>query len=304
MNTVFKRLLWLTALLTALIGAAAAGVSAQDGTAVPTPEPAQDCAECHIDVVLTWQSSTHAQAYHDTDFQAAWQAQGAGAQCLSCHTTGFVPFTSAYEQPGVTCTACHGETPANHPPEAVLVDPGVNVCANCHTTTFTEWQISAHGEQQLACTSCHTPHDQHLRFETADALCLNCHDEARDDYAHVTHVEQACVDCHWYHSTDDREHITSGNLLSTGHDGSVETVTCVACHAERSESLATPVDGMSLTSMSQAQVRISELETEIETLQAQSANQAALYLLQGLLLVALVVGLGTIAVVRYRGNGR
>lgn len=117
MNTVLKKLLWLTALLIALIGAAAVGVSAQEGTAVPTPEPGPDCAECHIDVVQTWQSSTHAQAYHNTDFQTAWQAQGGDVQCLNCHTTGFVPFTGSFDQPGITCSACHGSTPANHPPK-------------------------------------------------------------------------------------------------------------------------------------------------------------------------------------------
>jgi predicted CXXCH cytochrome family protein len=276
-----------------LIGFGTATVAAQEST--PSPEPPRDCAECHLDVVSEWQDSIHAQAYHDTVFQSAWQQGGqSSAECLSCHTTGFVPRTGEFDQPGVTCAACHGVTPAEHPPDPVLVDPGVRVCADCHTTTFTEWEHSLHGEQQLACTTCHTPHNQALRFETADALCLNCHDEARDDYAHITHTEQACVDCHWYRAAGETEHIMTGNLMPTGHDNRVETRTCVDCHAnlalENGE--ITAVASSDTHPFLEAQLRIEELEAEVQTAKAQGENQAAVQLIQGLLLGGVAMGLG------------
>ncbi len=269
------------------VGAAAA----QEATPPPTPPP--DCAECHLNVVAAWQTSTHAQAYHDADFQTAWQTQKSDPQCLACHTTGFVVRTGDYDQPGVTCAACHGQTPANHPPEAVAVDPGVRVCADCHPTTFGEWETSLHGAQQLACTTCHTPHDQKLRFETSNALCLNCHNEARTDYAHVSHPNQMCIECHWHRSVDETMHVMTGMLLPTGHDSMVETRTCVECHANLPENAAVVgAESGEPHPLLAARVRISELEAAVQTAEAQSENQAATQLITGLIVGALVMGLG------------
>lgn len=313
-------------LLTGFLFVGVAIASAQGpATAQPTPPPSgeptaeatpkPDCAECHVDIVAAWQTSAHALAYIDADFQAAWTEQGSRSECLACHTTGYVPRTGAYATQGVSCAACHGQTPANHPPEPVRVDPGVQVCADCHATTYTEWQHSAHGEQQLACTTCHTPHNQGLRFETSDALCLNCHDEARTDYAHISHTEQACVDCHWFKNLDETLHVKTGNLLPTGHDSQVETKTCVTCHADlaaqavaqaegadgaegtegalapaaTAEAVAAPAAGKASPLLS-AQVRIAELETELQSARAETDNQAIVQLGQGVALGAVVVG--------------
>lgn len=280
-----------------VLGIGVGAAAAQEATPPPTPVP--NCAECHLDVVAAWQDSTHAQAYHDPEFQAAWQEQKSDPQCLACHTTGFAVRTGGYDQPGVTCGACHGDTPVNHPPEPVAIDPGVQVCADCHQTTFDEWETSLHGEQQLACTTCHTPHDQHLRFETSNALCLNCHDETRDDYGHVSHPDQLCTECHWYRSLDSTQHILTGNLMPTGHDSLVETRTCLDCHAALPENAlaATPVSPHPLTV---AQVRIHELEAEVQTAQAQGENQAAAQLITGLVVGALLVGVGLGGFTRFR----
>ena len=206
----------------------------------------------------------------------------------------------------------HADTPANHPPEAVFTDPGAEVCASCHTTTYDEWQHSAHGEQQLACTTCHQPHPQTLRFETANALCLNCHEEdARDDYAHLVHPEQQCIDCHWFRPdpADLQEHFVSGNLIPTGHTGTVETQACVSCHEDLTESdvmqvQATTLDEMNLTNSSQplhqAQVRIQELEAEVTTVKAQGENNSALRMVQGLIIGVVVGGIFIGGVARFR----
>lgn len=284
-----------------LLGATVA--AAQEATPEPEPVSVQDCAECHLDVVAEWQTSPHAQAYVAPGFQTKWQETGSDPMCLSCHTTGFVPRTGAYDHEGITCAACHGQTPANHPPEPVAIDPGVEVCADCHTTTFAEWQMSAHGEQQLACTSCHTPHNQGIRFETADALCLNCHDQTRDDYAHVTHLEQACVDCHWYKGFDETLHVMTGNLMPTGHDSVVETRTCLDCHASLDETVTVSTGAQH--PLLDAQIRIGELEAEVQTVRAQGQNEAAVLLIQGLLVGAVLAAAVTLAffgIRRFRGR--
>jgi len=63
------------------------------------------------------------------------------------------------------------KTPANHPQEPVAVDPGVETCATCHATTVTEWEQSKHGEQQLACTTCHQPIPRLSVLNTVKELC-------------------------------------------------------------------------------------------------------------------------------------
>ncbi len=265
-------------------------VAAQEPT--PSPAPGADCSECHLDTVTEWQDSIHAQAYHDAAFQEAWQAQDSKTECLACHTTGFTARNGEYEQAGVTCKACHGETPATHPPDAVSVDVTVDICADCHTTTYSEWKASLHGEQQLACTTCHTPHRQELRFATANELCLNCHTEAQNDYAHVTHLEQTCVDCHWYRSLDETAHIMTGNLLPTGHDSQVETHTCVDCHENLPENAETVAVSESEHPLLETQIRIDELEAEVKSTQAEGDNQAAIRLMAGLVLGIAVTGVG------------
>lgn len=276
----------------------------------PVQQSPQDCATCHVDIVSTWQEGTHAQAFADPIFQEAWEKQDNNSECLACHTTGYVAYSGEYTHEGVTCEACHGVTPANHPAEPVAINKGAEACADCHSTTFNEWQMSAHGDQQLACTTCHNPHPQQLRFEDANTLCLNCHDEAaRDDYVHLTHVQQECVDCHWHRG--DREdllaHYETGNLFPTGHEAMVETVSCVSCHAEISETGIVEEgeeirDELGLTSahpLHEARVRIEELESEVHTLEAQGANTSSLRLAQGFVLGIALGGILIFAVSRF-----
>lgn len=221
--------------------------SAQDVavTAEPTAAP-QECSECHLDVVAQWQTGTHITAFHTADFQAGWTAAERGGMCLSCHTTGYTPYNETYRHEGVTCTACHGLTPASHPAEPVAADPGVQVCADCHPSTVREWEQSEHWANDLTCATCHEPHTQRLRFETADALCRDCHTEPLTDYAHTSHPDNACVDCHWYGGFDSSVHLQTGAILSSGHDGRAELRTCLDCHRE-SETLVSFVQTTSTT---------------------------------------------------------
>jgi len=314
-NFPFSR--WILRALVVLVFGVIGAVLAEAGA--PAQEAEQtgpaDCATCHVGVVHDWQDSVHATAYSDPLFQGAWEEQGKPAECLACHTTGFVARTGEFEQEGVTCKACHGETPADHPPAPMRTDPGPATCANCHPTTYDEWQQSAHGQQQLACTTCHQPHPQTLRFATAKELCLNCHSEdARDDYVHLTHAERECTDCHWYRAdaADLLAHFNSGALFPTGHTAEVQTRACVTCHEEISASVIVGQGQAALEDLNpqsehplfEAQVRIHELEAEVETVRAQGENTSALRLAQGAIVGLVIGGIVVFAVIRFRARNR
>lgn len=277
--------------------------AAQDTEAEPVSteeaEP-QQCAECHIDVVADWQDSAHANAYHSDGFQAAL-ADGADDSCFACHTTGYQAFSGEFTHAGVTCEACHGVTPANHPDEAVAVPVGLEVCADCHTTTYQEWQVSAHGDASLECTSCHNPHPQQVRFGENNALCLNCHgDEELPGYAHVTHQEEECTSCHWHRGEfDSEQHILTGALMPTGHEGNVETLACIDCHEDIDEEYVqdtVPIEQAGLTSL----VTVQELEAELESVRAQGQNTSAVRLMQGLVVGLAFGAVVTVGIVRLR----
>lgn len=277
----------------------------------PAAQSPESCATCHVDVVAAWQDSTHANAFSDETFQDAWHEQEDDTECLACHTTGYVAYSGEYSHEGVACEACHGVTPENHPDEPVSIETSAEVCADCHSTTFTEWEMSGHGEQQLACTTCHDPHPQEVRFGDNNTLCLNCHDEAaRDDYAHLVHAEQECAACHVYRADLDDllAHYETGNLFPTGHENAVGTYACVSCHEENSESEAVAAlqdtqEELGLTSehpLHEAKVRIEELEAEVNTLEAQGANTSSLRLAQGFVVGIAVGGILLLGVVRFR----
>jgi hypothetical protein len=196
----------------------------------PTPEP--DCATCHLDVQAEWIGTEHALAYQDPLFQDKWLDTRSDPACLACHTTNYVRRTTEFTHEGVACEACHGNTPANHPPAELTREVDAAACGDCHTSTYIEWTTSAHGVEGIACIDCHQPHKAGLIYESVQATCLNCHEELSPNYAHETHPDQQCVDCHWYKTLDKDAHFVTGAMLPTGHEGAVEATTCTDCHAE------------------------------------------------------------------------
>lgn len=267
---------------------------AQDDPDTPDPEATEEaetyeqgCAECHIDVVLDWEGGPHAMSFSSPEFQSVW-GEGGDDSCLACHTTGFVARTGEYTHEAITCEACHGATPANHPDEPFVVSDNPEMCADCHTTTFNEWEVSPHGAADLGmpCSTCHNPHPQQIRFDSNNALCLNCHEtDERTDYAHVTHVEQACTDCHWHRGEFDAEtHYVTGELMPSGHEGNVETVACIDCHENQDEDFVVDAENQATTLTTL--VELQELQAEVESIRAQGENTSAVRLIQGI-----VVGL-------------
>jgi predicted CXXCH cytochrome family protein len=233
-----KRWLWrmliglLCALPMALLSFALAGAKGpgrvQSQPAL-TSQGQPDCEVCHKEFVAAWKDGAHGKATTDPTFEKAWQAQGSSPECLTCHTTGYDPVTNTYQSEGVTCEACHGPIPANHPIDPMPADRSAKLCGTCHTETFFEWQASTHRQVDVACTSCHDPHATQLKAEDSEALCAACHRARASNFAHSAHsqVGLKCADCHLA-SLDGAQ--GEGHALRD-HSFVVRLDTCNSCHA-------------------------------------------------------------------------
>jgi len=167
------------------------------------------CVGCHAEQDETHAMGLHAQAINDGNLEAA------------------------------VCTDCHGAhhiQSAEFQPELVA-----GVCGDCHENTLAEWQISAHADiGPLGCASCHDHHAQTLRVgETTTDLCVNCHEDMPEVYAHETHLigenTVMCEECHMYvpHNDDD---IALTSMETTGHTMLLDSVPCTTCHEQLAES--------------------------------------------------------------------
>ena len=146
-----------------------------------------------------------------------------------------------------TCTSCHGDSVkhtehkgGNRPlPERNFTkgtDTPAEVrndtCLSCHKGgARMQWAGSQHEGQGLACTTCHTVHNQHDKVRdkaTQTETCFSCHKEQRAQSNRSSHHpipegKIVCSSCH-------NPHGSSGPKLLLG-----DTVneTCHTCHAEK-----------------------------------------------------------------------
>ncbi|MEZ4592709.1 MAG: cytochrome c3 family protein [Chloroflexota bacterium] len=263
--------------------------------------PTQECQECHLDVASHWEDSAHAHAFDDEVFQAQWLALGEPGECLACHTTNFQPATGEYDQEGVACESCHGETTEEHPPAAVPILADTEYCGTCHTTTLGEWHQTGHASEDIGCMDCHDPHSQQPLFEQPDELCVNCHKDTMEDYLEDLHIQEGigCVDCHAL--VIPPEEMPQDGIVPTGHAFTITPATCVACHTdalhagfslpgyEHGATLASAelVEGEEeLVSVLQGTVSLEEPdeltpEQKVQTLEAALANRNLTLLFQG-----------------------
>ncbi len=265
------------------------------------------CARCHPDVVAGWQGGPHDLAYSNERFQRGWAAQDYDSGCLDCHTTGYRPATGEYLAEGVTCQACHGEVPSNHPPAPVDLSRANEACRNCHTVTYAEFRASKHEVAGLMCTSCHYAHNNGLRKGTELQQCLNCHGAGLEGFvAHEAHIESglSCRQCHGYV----RPHqIPPDGMSPTGHDFQERITACLDCHenidlapanGEAATGGRTSTEVIELDGR-RAALKAAELEAEVQTLTLQNRNQTALHLVQGAV-GGLIVGAAAALAIRWR----
>ncbi|RPI91017.1 MAG: hypothetical protein EHM40_16900 [Chloroflexi bacterium] len=222
-------------------------IASAQGEIPPAGQTSTDCVVCHTEFQMTWQSGAHGQAGNDPLFLGQWNAQGKPGACLVCHTTGYDPATATYKAEGVTCEACHGVAPADHPKTPMPVDRSTDMCGRCHSDTrfgWQDWKISTHYQRGMDCATCHDPHSAALKkvaaprdSEQADdvsQLCITCHKESSMDFSYTAHAQKdiSCVDCHVNHLENaDREAHTVPD-----HSFNASLKSCNTCHAQQMHS--------------------------------------------------------------------
>jgi len=200
-----------------------------------------ECSACHP-----------AHGPHDISPEAPIQS----STCLSCHDTispGFSERHSgtahAKEHPrakDLRCESCHGSGSA-HVADAGRsggedlitfedvddVEAANAVCLDCHSgNSWEAWSESVHGEEELACSDCHTLMEKRsesgqLAEATEAATCDTCHtiaDLPREFHQRVgKEGEVACSSCHRVHG-----YIPDPDVLAS--PGFVGDAACIECH--------------------------------------------------------------------------
>ena len=193
------------------------------------PEPAaESCQECHSDTHADWLESMHGQSTDNRAFLLEWKKDGNPQECLSCHTTGFDPLTGEWVANGITCDACHGPAPADHPQDIMPTEAEAADCGTCHVDTHVQWQSSGHGQNDLTCINCHSPHATALKADDSQALCRTCHNQESHFYEMTAHAQQGllCTDCH-LRVTDASAGEGHGKRI---HTFGVDLRSCTQCH--------------------------------------------------------------------------
>ena len=201
---------------------------------------------------------THAQAADDGAALPDYSRKGADT-CFQCHedqavlaifrTKHAVPQDpdSPFGHGQLQCEACHGpagdhagrvrrgqERPAipafGFNSTSSIAEQNAN-CVECHDAdTGFAWHGSAHDDNTVGCSDCHTMHterDPVLSTSTQAEVCFDCHQQQRTQamkpYAHpVRQGKMACTSCHSPHG-DTPERLLAGNSVNG---------TCYDCHAE------------------------------------------------------------------------
>jgi hypothetical protein len=190
------------------------------------------CALCHEKETQEWQASKHAEAIND-NFLAVWEREGRKWECLVCHTSQYDRKTGAFSHAGVSCESCHGAMKEDHPDKSKMALPvNSEVCQSCHSITYGEWRISAHGQKGIRCFDCHKMHGMQLRKDDPDQMCGSCHTERLQDFSHATHHLKGvqCISCHMPEVMTGAIKIKGAGLR--GHTFGVGAETCTHCHRE------------------------------------------------------------------------
>ena len=188
--------------------------------------------------------------------QQAAKARTADEVCTACHNEDWkTPVLSIYQTrhgvkgdartPG--CQTCHGESvghltkgPGTAPDVVFKKGPfevsddktRADQCLTCHRgKARTNWDGSAHQNNQVACNNCHVVHapaDKVLAKKTQTEVCFTCHSaqraESKKISAHPIEVGKVvCSDCHNPHGSSGPSMVKKNTIVET----------CYTCHAEK-----------------------------------------------------------------------
>lgn len=160
----------------------------------------QECGSCHASHFEEWQSSTHAMAWKDPQFQAEIAKESSPYMCINCHT----PLQN--QQPEIVTGLIDGDVyhPISHKNplfDQELQQEGIN-CAACHVRD---------GAVVATTVSNTAPHKSVENKEyLSEQLCISCHNatavitpelvcsfETGDEWlAGPYFTTKNCVDCH------------------------------------------------------------------------------------------------------------
>ena len=213
----------------ATAASAAPAASAATPAAAPVPGPgeytakgADTCLGCHDDESATYSAAAifkgkHA---HRGDKRAPFGA--GGLQCEACHGPG----------------AAHARNKKAASINSLRADPSRTAqqrnepCLGCHEgTSRIGWHAGAHERGGLACTDCHTMHQEHdpmLAKNSQAEVCFTCHRQKCADFqkpsSHpVRQGLMGCSDCHSAHGSTTAAMLIKPTLNQT----------CFTCHAEK-----------------------------------------------------------------------
>ena len=210
---------------------------------------------------FAWPAWAAAQAPANLPAADAYSAKGADT-CLECHDDESATYSAAalfkgkhahrgdarspFGKGGLQCEACHGPG-ARHSAKGSNKKATINSlkadstrpvaernasCNSCHENrSRNAWHAGAHERAQLACTDCHTMHqdkDRVLARATEPEVCYRCHKTQRADFqktsAHpLRQGRMACSDCHNAHGSPSAGSLVKATLNQT----------CYSCHADK-----------------------------------------------------------------------
>lgn len=163
---------------------------------------ADTCRACHMEIHGEWQTSVHAQAWVDPQYQAEIGKSGNRWLCLNCHTPlltqqdlwprdlvdGDVErpvlapnpvFDAELREQGITCAACHvrgdaiaGPGLGGNPPHKVVVDESLRsgeLCNRCHTVEAT------YANKTFICTFQTGKEFEAGPWDEEGETCVSCH---------------------------------------------------------------------------------------------------------------------------------
>jgi predicted CXXCH cytochrome family protein len=148
------------------------------------------------------------------------------------------------------CTGCHDPHSSDH--KGLLIDNPSATCFTCHTELPKKFKNTHAPYAKGQCATCHKPHQSaypYLLVKETNALCLDCHSQGSVQQKHPNFPEKVenCGSCHNPHGSDRTALIR--NVLHepyaegcgdchTGKGVPVRIDTCLECHPEVSEQMA------------------------------------------------------------------
>ncbi len=204
-----------------------------------------DCRECHWDIYLVWEESSHGKGLSCSECHIAVSEdnnharaghgaqEGGSEECMGCHTTGYDAATDTWSEGNIHCTACHTPIPPTHPDEPAPTNRSPDMCGQCHIQANFEWQMSTHGQVNVSCVDCHNQHRASLKTasEVISDQCATCHNSYAVGFSHSVHADEgvSCADCH----LAPLENISlAGGNARLNHTFEVDISACLQCHAE------------------------------------------------------------------------